>query len=60
MNNIFNQVSIQTYYFIDTDTLNNTSDLWYYLYHNLENENINTFRWDLKTVLTTNANEEYI
>jgi hypothetical protein len=59
MNNIFNQVSIQTYYFIDTDTLNNTSDLWYYLTDNLFVENI-ILKFDLRNALKTNANGEYI
>jgi hypothetical protein len=35
-------------------------DLLMYLYNNLENENYNIFRLDLKNVLTTNANGEYI
>jgi hypothetical protein len=59
MNNIFNQVSIQTYYFIDTDILNNTSDLWYYLTDNLFVENI-ILKFDLRNALKTNANGEYI
>ena len=59
MNNIFNQVSIQTYYF-KSFYPHISDDLYSYLLNNLDDENINTFRWDLKTVLTTNVNEEYI
>jgi antirestriction protein len=61
MENIFNNLRILNYYF---DYNNITHDLFYdlysYLYVNLDDENINTFRQDLRNALTINANEKYI
>jgi hypothetical protein len=61
MENIFNELPIPIYYFnIYTnyyDVLK--SDLYYYLYNNLKNEN-NTLKWELKNALTTNTNGKYI
>jgi hypothetical protein len=36
------------------------TDLDFYLYDNLDEENYNRLRWDLRIALKTNANEEYI
>ena len=57
MVNIFNEDGIPTYFF---DSISITTDLLNYLYDNLENENYNLFRWDLRNALTINANGEYI
>jgi hypothetical protein len=57
MENIFFKYIIPTYFF---DSISITTDLLNYLYDNLENENYNLFRWDLRNALTNNANEEYI
>jgi hypothetical protein len=61
MENIFNKLSIQTHYF---DVYLNLKlikpDLLMHLDDNLENENYNILRWDLKDALINNANGEYI
>jgi hypothetical protein len=57
MKNIFNEIRIPIYFFY---SISITTDLLNYLYDNLENENYNLFRWDLRNALTINANEEYI
>jgi hypothetical protein len=61
MENIFDvhKKIIHTYFF---DFFPNPikSDLYDYLYNNLDIENYNTLRLDLKNALTINANGEYI
>jgi hypothetical protein len=57
MVNIFEKITIPTYFF---DSISITTDLLNYLYDNLENENYNLFRWDLRNALTINANGKYI
>jgi hypothetical protein len=37
-----------------------SDDLWFYLKDNLQKENNDILRWDLKTALKINANGEYI
>jgi hypothetical protein len=62
MVNIFNEITIIDKFF-KNDPINlkiKTRDLFDYLYDNLEDENYNLFRWEFKTVLTINANGEYI
>jgi hypothetical protein len=58
MVNTFNEHGIPSYFF--NFSLSISDDLLFYLYDNLYHENYNIFRWDLKNVLTTNANGEYI
>jgi hypothetical protein len=58
MKNIFNKLSIQTHYF--DYFLNISNDLWFYLYDNLDDENNNIFRQDLRNALTINVNGKYI
>jgi hypothetical protein len=60
MKNIFNGniIPTSTYFFNSSYSLI-THHLFHYLYDNLENENYNTFFWDLKTALTNNANGVY-
>jgi hypothetical protein len=57
MENIFNEIEIQTYYF---DPISIKTDFHCYVYYNLEDENYETFRWDLRNALINNANGEYI
>jgi hypothetical protein len=59
MVNIFNELIIPIYYFSKKNFIlkDIKQDLIDYLYENLFNENYNTFRWDLRNALTTNANE---
>ena len=61
MENIFEKNIISSHFF---DVYLNLKlikpDLLMYLDDNLENENYNILRWDLKDALTTNANGEYI
>jgi hypothetical protein len=57
MENIFNEIEIQTDYF---DPISIKTDFHCYVYYNLEDENNNIFRWELNPILTTNANGEYI
>jgi hypothetical protein len=54
MENIFDELNLLYYYFNVYDISN---DLHLYLYDNLNNENYDTLRWDLRNALTTNANE---
>jgi hypothetical protein len=62
MVNIFNEITMQNYLFnIYTnyyDVLK--SDLYYYLYNNLKDENTIIPIWELKNALTTNTNGKYI
>jgi hypothetical protein len=70
MNNIFNELLIPDDYFNFNmsfkikydylyDNLENdisiTTYLLSYLYHNLQDENYETLKWDLRNALTTNA-----
>jgi hypothetical protein len=56
MKNIFEKCKITDYFF---DSISITTDLFDYLFDNLENENDN-LKWDLKTELTINANGKFI
>jgi hypothetical protein len=58
MNNIFNKLNLRNYFF--DQKLNIKTDFICYLYDNLEKENYETLRWDLKIALTNNGNGEYI
>jgi hypothetical protein len=63
MENIFKKIIIPMYFF--NDTSNDMADvlfyvLYSYLYDNLDDENNNIFRQDLKDALTNNANGKYI
>jgi hypothetical protein len=61
MNNIFEKLITSSHFFdVYLNLKDIKPDLLMYLYNNLENENYNIFRLDLKNVLTTNANGEYI
>jgi hypothetical protein len=61
MENMFEKHTIRDYSFDAYFNLNLiTHDLLIYICNNLENENYNILTWDLKNVLTTNANGEYI
>jgi hypothetical protein len=60
MENIFKKNIIPNHYFNFNMSFNITHDLYYYLYDSLENENYETFRWDLRNALTINVNGEYI
>jgi hypothetical protein len=63
MENIFKKIIIPMYFF--NDTSNDMADvlfydLYSYIYDNLDDENNNIFRQDLKDALTNNANGKYI
>jgi hypothetical protein len=61
MGNIINKLITPSHFFdVYLNLKDIKPDLLMYLYNNLENENYNIFRLDLKNVLTTNANGEYI
>jgi hypothetical protein len=61
MENIINKLITSSHFFdVYLNLKDIKPDLLMYLYNNLENENYNIFRLDLKNVLTTNANGEYI
>ena len=61
MENIFNRPLIPCHYFNNSINLEDIkTDLDFYLYDNLDEENYNRLRWDLRIALKTNANEEYI
>jgi len=62
MVNIFKKITIPSDYFNSYTNYYDVlkSDLYYYLYNNLQKENYVTFSWDLKTALKINANGEYI
>jgi hypothetical protein len=59
MENIFNKLTIPRYFFNDISFVM-SDDLWFYLKDNLQKENNDILRWDLKTALKINANGEYI
>ena len=59
MENIFNKITIPRYFFNDISFVM-SDDLWFYLKDNLQKENNDILRWDLKTALKINANGEYI
>jgi hypothetical protein len=59
MDNIFNKLTIPIYFFNDMSFVM-SDDLWFYLKDNLQKENNDILRWDLKTALKINANGEYI
>jgi hypothetical protein len=59
MVNIFNNLIILSHYFNDISFVM-SGDLLNYLFDNLEIENYNIFRWDLRNTLTINANEKNI
>ena len=56
MNNIYIKNQIPSDYF-NSFYHHITLDLFEYLFDNLEGENYQTFRWNLKTALTINVNE---
>jgi hypothetical protein len=61
MNNIFNKniIPTSTYFFNSSYSLI-SNDLFDYLFVNLDDENFNTFKRDLRNALTINANGEII
>ncbi len=62
MVNIFNEITIIDKFF-KNDPINlkiKTRDLFDYLYDNLENENMDILKFDLRNALSINANGEYI
>jgi membrane-bound lytic murein transglycosylase MltF len=62
MVNIFNEITIIDKFF-KNDPINlkiKTRDLFDYLYDNLENENMDILKFDLRNALSINANGKYI
>jgi hypothetical protein len=60
MENIFEKHAIRDYFFDANFNLNLIkSNLYYYLFNNLYNENYDLFRFDLKIALAINVNGKY-
>jgi hypothetical protein len=60
MENMFEKHAIRDYFFDAYFNLNLIkSNLYYYLFNNLYNENYDIFRFDLKIALAINVNGKY-